>query len=160
MKLGLDNLYRLVFYLDDDAPVVDNYETVLRDIMSNANLTVSESNVLQYRWQLGYTLVKTAEILGLSETRISRIEQSALDKLWDTVKYFNDFNNLGLNSNVAVLHLSKRAYTGVKRAGISTIGELCSHTAKDFLKIRNCGPGSVAEIQEKLRMNGFYLREA
>lgn len=55
-------------------------------------------------------------------------------------------------ADIEVLELSVRSYNCMKRAGISTIGELCEriHSSSDLKTIRNCGSTSVAEIMDNL----------
>lgn len=55
-------------------------------------------------------------------------------------------------ADIEVLELSVRSYNCMKRAGISTIGELCEriHSSSDLKTIRNCGSTSVAEIMDSL----------
>ena len=55
-------------------------------------------------------------------------------------------------TDIEVLELSVRSYNCLKRAGISTIGQLCSrvHGSEDLKSIRNCGKTSVAEIMDSL----------
>ncbi len=56
------------------------------------------------------------------------------------------------NTDIDALELSVRSYNCLKRAGIFTIGDLCSKVqgSADLRKIRNCGAKSVAEIMDHL----------
>lgn len=55
-------------------------------------------------------------------------------------------------TDVDALELSVRSSNCLKRAGIHTIGELCSriHSSEDLKPIRNCGKTSMAEIMDNL----------
>lgn len=56
------------------------------------------------------------------------------------------------NTDIDALELSVRSYNCLKRAGIMTIGDLCSkvHGSEDLKSIRNCGKTSMAEIMDHL----------
>lgn len=56
------------------------------------------------------------------------------------------------------LELSVRSYNCLKRAGISTIGELCDRSEDDMKKIRNLGKKSLEEILQKIKELGLTLR--
>lgn len=57
------------------------------------------------------------------------------------------------------LELSVRAYHGLKRAGIETVGQLVDMTEWDVAKIRNMGVKSVKEVKEALEKMGLSLRQ-
>ena len=57
------------------------------------------------------------------------------------------------------LELSVRAYHGLKRAGVETIGQLVGMTEWDVAKIRNMGVKSVKEVKEALTKMGLSLRQ-
>ncbi|GGJ00859.1 DNA-directed RNA polymerase subunit alpha [Alicyclobacillus cellulosilyticus] len=56
------------------------------------------------------------------------------------------------------LDLSVRSYNCLKRAGINTVGELCSKTEEEMMKVRNLGRKSLEEVIEKLAALGLSLR--
>ncbi len=58
------------------------------------------------------------------------------------------------------MELSVRSYNCLKRAGISTVGELCSKTQDEMMKVRNLGRKSLDEVIEKLSEMGLGLRES
>jgi DNA-directed RNA polymerase subunit alpha len=57
------------------------------------------------------------------------------------------------------LDLSVRSYNCLKRAGINTVGELCSRTEEEMMKVRNLGRKSLEEVVEKLAALGLSLRQ-
>ena len=59
--------------------------------------------------------------------------------------------------SVDVLELGTRARTGLRRAGIMTVGELASMADRELLIIPNMGIGSVNEIQTKLQSFEVHL---
>ncbi|MDY6287471.1 MAG: DNA-directed RNA polymerase subunit alpha [Bilifractor sp.] len=68
-------------------------------------------------------------------------------------------NNNGkvLDMNIDELELSVRSYNCLKRAGINTVGELCSKTSEDMMKVRNLGRKSLEEVLAKLSELGLSL---
>lgn len=58
------------------------------------------------------------------------------------------------SANIEDLDLTVRSTNCLRRAGISTIDELCDRTEDDMMKIRNLGRKSLEEIREKLRAMG------
>ena len=56
------------------------------------------------------------------------------------------------------LELSVRSYNCLKRAGISTVKELCDKTSDDMMKVRNLGRKSLEEVLQKLSDLGLSLR--
>ena len=57
------------------------------------------------------------------------------------------------------LHLPVRAYNGLRRAGIHTVGDLSARTEAELLGIENLGPQSVREIKERMAGIGRHLAE-
>lgn len=62
-----------------------------------------------------------------------------------------------LDMNIDELELSVRSYNCLKRAGINTVGELCSKTSEDMMKVRNLGRKSLEEVLAKLSELGLSL---
>jgi DNA-directed RNA polymerase subunit alpha len=58
------------------------------------------------------------------------------------------------------MELSVRSYNCLKRAGISTVGELCAKTQDEMMKVRNLGRKSLDEVVEKLSEMGLSFRES
>lgn len=56
------------------------------------------------------------------------------------------------------LELSVRSYNCLKRAGINTVGELCSKTEDEMMKVRNLGRKSLDEVLAKLKELGLSLK--
>lgn len=57
------------------------------------------------------------------------------------------------------LELSVRSHNCLKRAGITTVGELTQKTRSELLKIRNLGRKSFKEIEQVLEQKGLSLKE-
>ncbi|MCF0121860.1 MAG: DNA-directed RNA polymerase subunit alpha [Lachnospiraceae bacterium] len=62
-----------------------------------------------------------------------------------------------LEMNIDELELSVRSYNCLKRAGISTVEELCNKTSEDMMKVRNLGRKSLEEVLTKLKELGLQL---
>jgi carbon monoxide dehydrogenase subunit G len=58
------------------------------------------------------------------------------------------------------LNLPVRAYDGLRRAGVATVGDLAAKTPEELLDIDNIGPASVEEIRHRLADRGLTLSEA
>lgn len=56
------------------------------------------------------------------------------------------------------LELSVRSYNCLKRAGISTIGELTGKTEEEMMKVRNLGKKSLKEVKDKLTSMGLSFK--
>ena len=63
-----------------------------------------------------------------------------------------------MDMNIVELELSVRSSNCLMRAGISTVGELCSRTLDELLKVRNLGRKSLEEILGKLHEMGLELK--
>lgn len=59
---------------------------------------------------------------------------------------------------VSELNLSVRSRKCMNRLGISTIGELLSHTGDELLECKNFGVTSLVEVREKLKVMNLKLR--
>jgi carbon monoxide dehydrogenase subunit G len=58
------------------------------------------------------------------------------------------------------LNLPVRAYSGLKREGVHTVGDLVARTPQQLLAIDNIGPASVEEIRQRLAGLGLALSES
>ena len=58
-------------------------------------------------------------------------------------------------ADIEGLGLSVRSYGGLKRSGITTIGNLCQKTKLDLLKIEYLSIRSVEEIEKRLNEIGL-----
>lgn len=58
------------------------------------------------------------------------------------------------------LELSVRSYNCLKRAGITTVEELCQKTEEDMMHVRNLGKKSLKEVKDKIYSLGLSFRSA
>ncbi|HHU55305.1 MAG TPA: DNA-directed RNA polymerase subunit alpha [Acholeplasmataceae bacterium] len=65
-----------------------------------------------------------------------------------------------LEKKIEDLDLSVRSYNCLKRAGISTVGELTQKTEEEMMRVRNLGRKSLKEIVGKLREIGLHLKHS
>ncbi len=62
-----------------------------------------------------------------------------------------------LEMTIEDLDFSVRSYNSLKRAGISTVGELAQKSEEDMMTIRNLGRKSLKEVKDKLEELGLSL---
>lgn len=78
-------------------------------------------------------------------------ENNTMSRLNTEVQRQKASANINFNEiPVRDLDISVRAYNCLHRKGIETIGELSKCTVEDLMKIRNCGPGTIKEINDAL----------
>ena len=95
------------------------------------------------------------------------------------MNYFNDFenledkfNNLDLvkapevekektfdDKSIEELDFSVRSSNCLKRAGISTVGELIEKSEGEMMKVRNLGKKSLKEVKDKLTSMGLHFKD-
>lgn len=63
-----------------------------------------------------------------------------------------------LDLTIEELDLSRRAYSCLKRAGITTVGDIISKTEDEMMKVRNLGRKSLEEVVHKLHELGLGLK--
>lgn len=62
------------------------------------------------------------------------------------------------NKNIEDLELSVRSYNCLKRAGITTVEELCQKTEYEMMHVRNLGKKSLQEVKNKIQSLGLSFR--
>jgi DNA-directed RNA polymerase subunit alpha len=63
-----------------------------------------------------------------------------------------------LDINIDELDLSVRSYNCLKRAGISSVGDLVAKSEEDMMKVRNLGRKSLEEVKKKLEEYGLSFK--
>ena len=58
------------------------------------------------------------------------------------------------------LELSVRSYNCFKRAGITTVEELCQKTEYEMMHVRNLGKKSLKEVKDKIYSMGLSFRSS
>ena len=77
--------------------------------------------------------------------------ESALD-------YVKNHKRQPTERDIIDLDLTIRSYNCLKRAGITTIDQLCDKTIKEMMKVRNLGRKSLKEIRNKLQSLGLDFK--
>ena len=63
------------------------------------------------------------------------------------------------SQSIDVLDLTVRAENCLRRAGIATVGQLCSYTEEELFRLRNMGIKTVKDIVVKLELSGCELKK-
>lgn len=64
-----------------------------------------------------------------------------------------------MSTNIDDMGFSDRIRNCLRRAGISTVSDLCSRTKEDMMKVRNLGSKSLKEIESKMSELGVAFKE-
>lgn len=89
-----------------------------------------------------------ALVAATLQTKLSEAERQDLG--WGAV----------LPTSIEELYLSVRAYNVLRRAGITTVDQLCELTVDDLYNMRNMGHKSVDDIIARLQEQGRQLRSS
>jgi DNA-directed RNA polymerase subunit alpha len=109
-----------------------NQEQLILDIWTNGSITPSDAVSLASKKIISW--FKTIENLDLQLSKKDNIIQQ------------RDIKTIPIEE----LNLSARAYNGLKRAQINSIGELLNYSLNDLREIKNFGQKSVQEVLETL----------
>ncbi len=71
-----------------------------------------------------------------------------------------DEKEKAMDKPIEELELSVRSYNCLKRAGISTVSELCNRTSDEMMKVRNLGRKSMDEVIAKIHELGLQLKNS
>jgi DNA-directed RNA polymerase subunit alpha len=66
----------------------------------------------------------------------------------------------GADKRVKDLGFSVRTFNCLRKVGITTVGELITHSESDLMAIKNFGRKSLTEVKEKLAEMGLSLRDS
>ena len=76
----------------------------------------------------------------------------------EDIRILCDGNGKVEPTNIEALHLSTRAYNGLKAAGINTVEELSTKSRKEIAGLNNMGKKTLDEIEEELMFFGIELK--
>ncbi len=141
--------------------------------VSKVNYTVENTRVGQITdydkltlevWTNGTISAKEAVALGakvLTEHLNLFVDLSSEAYAGDSIMVVKDDNAQDkiLDMTIEELELSVRSFNCLKRAGISTVGDLISKSEEDMMRVRNLGRKSLDEVINKLASLGFSLRQ-
>lgn len=89
------------------------------------------------------------------------IELSEKAKLTDFIVDREDSGSVQLmEMSIEELDFSVRSYNSLKRAGISTVGELINKSEEEMMTIRNLGRKSLKEVKDKLEELNLSLKNS
>jgi DNA-directed RNA polymerase subunit alpha len=89
------------------------------------------------------------------------IELSEKAKATDFIIDREDSGSIQLmEMSIEELDFSVRSYNSLKRAGISTVGELINKSEEEMMTIRNLGRKSLKEVKDKLEELNLSLKNS
>lgn len=122
-------------------------------------LSDREKDVIKYRYIEQMPLRNIADKMDITVTRVNQIRAKILRdlKFPPTANYIifgpqKDDKENPLDFEIYILGLSVRAYNSLKRANINTVRQVVSLNDDDYMRIRNIGQITLAEIEEKTQM--------
>lgn len=123
-----------------------NYDKLILDVNTNGLIRPEEAVALGAKILIEHLNVVTqlSEIADMTGIMTAKQEDSKLKKL---------------ETSIDDLDFSVRAYNCLKRAGITTLGDLTEKSELEMMKIRNLGKKSLKEVIEKIKEMGLRFRE-
>lgn len=140
-----------------DSPILKNLYRIIEEHPSSPLETA-------HLWETKYlrTLYSAEESFcrhrfqQVSEPREKEYYQMFLELTAERLNNLPKETPLGLT--IEELDLSVRAYNCLKRAGITTVGDIISKTEDEMMKVRNLGRKSLEEVVHKLHELGLGLK--
>jgi DNA-directed RNA polymerase subunit alpha len=150
--IGVDSLYspiERVSYEVESARVGqnDNFDKLTLNVWTNGSIKPEEAVA-----RAAKIIIDHFEVIT-DLHNLTGLESVLADKEEDTVQKT-------LETPIEELDLSVRSYNCLKRAGISTVNELCSKSEDEMMKVRNLGKKSLKEVKEKIESMGLHFRNA
>ena len=151
--LAVDAIYtpiKKVNYTVKDTMVgrVTNFDKLILEIETDGSVEIHDA--LSYAVELLQTHVKPFTNIGNAMSKYrSDIE--------DEIVNYTDSSTTYSDLKIDELQLSVRASNGLKRAKITTIGDLTKLSLSELEKIKNLGKVSLNEIIEKLKEYGYNM---
>lgn len=149
--IPMDALYspiERVSYDVDNARVGQdaNYDKLILNVNTNGSLRPEEAVALASKILIEHLTILTdlSDIADTTGIMNAKQEDSKLKKL---------------ETSIDDLDLSVRAYNCLKKAGISTLGDLTEMSESEMEKIRNLGKKSLKEVIEKIKDMGLKFRD-
>lgn len=148
-----DSLYspiRRVGYKSE--PVVDENgsvtDSLTMEIDTDGTLTPSQ------------TLSIASKILRDHLAILQNVDESVLEEEEVSEPVADEAINTMQHKMIEDLELSVRSYNCLKRAGITTVEELCQKTEDEMMHVRNLGKKSLKEVKEKIYSLGLSFRSS
>lgn len=123
-----------------------NYDKLIMNVTTDGSIRPEEAMALGAKILIEHLNVITnlSEIADTTGIMNAKQEDSKLKKL---------------EKSIDDLDFSVRAYNCLKRAGISTLGDLTEKTELEMMKIRNLGKKSLKEVIDKIKDMGLKFRD-
>jgi DNA-directed RNA polymerase subunit alpha len=123
-----------------------NYDKLILNVYTNGSLRPEEAIALGSKILIEHLSILTdlSDIADVTGIMNAKQEDSKLKKL---------------ETSIDDLDLSVRAYNCLKKAGITTLGDLTEKSESEMEKIRNLGKKSLKEVIEKIKDMGLKFRE-
>lgn len=131
----------------DPTPEDADAEKLILDVYTNGTMAPDEAVSLAARIMDSH--------LQIFFNMESEVSTPAVTESGETVEP----GNQDIDMSIDEMELSVRSYNCLKRAGINTVGELCSKSVEDLMKVRNMGRKSLDEILKKLESMGLSLQQ-
>lgn len=123
-----------------------NYDKLIMDVTTNGAMRPEDAMALGAKILIEHLNIITnlSEIADMTGIMNAKQEDSKQKKL---------------EMPIDDLDFSVRAYNCLKRAGISTLGDLTEKSELEMMKIRNLGKKSLKEVIEKIKDMGLKFRD-
>lgn len=123
-----------------------NYDKLILHVYTNGSIRPEDAVALGAKILIEHfnILTNLSEIADITGIMSAKQEDSKLKKL---------------EMSIDDLDFSVRAYNCLKRAGISTLGDLIEKTELEMMKIRNLGKKSLKEVTDKIKEMGLKFRD-
>jgi DNA-directed RNA polymerase subunit alpha len=125
-----------------------HYEKLILDVVTNGGCTPHDA------------VVTAADILIAHFEKFQEVSKDAEPKNIFTPGPVVDDEKKLIDQTIEELDLSVRSYNCLKRAGISTVGELIAKSEDEMMKVRNLGKKSLKEVKDKIESLGLHFRNA
>lgn len=106
------------------------------------------------------TLSIAAKILRDHVAILQNMDESSLYEVEVQESAPEEINPNIQNKMIEDLELSVRSYNCLKRAGITTVDELCQKTEEEMMHVRNLGKKSLKEVKEKIYSLGLSFKSS
>ena len=123
-----------------------NYDKLIMEIHTNGSVRPEEAMALGAKILIEHLNILTnlSDIADTTGVMNAKQEDSKLKKL---------------ETSIDDLDFSVRAYNCLKRAGVSSLGDLTEKTELEMMKIRNLGKKSLKEVMDRIKEMGLKFRD-
>jgi DNA-directed RNA polymerase subunit alpha len=120
---------------------VESHEQLVLDIWTDGSISPHEA------------LCSAAKMIGGWFLFLEKRELSSLKKKQESQE--KDLSNISIEE----LHLSTRAFNGLKKVQVHVLGDLLKYSLKDLQQIKSFGQKSVQEVVDALKKHNKTLKE-